>query len=263
MRFLVPQTHARLAGLLAEVGLAVEVAVGLDAVQSPSGPILLASQFPLHQLRVVLRAAGVEADALTPVSPLGQRWQAILRSMEAAPMVVGAGDLDDTQAILPELEGALDLHQAMEVLLVAHRVALMDADLPRAAAALARFSAAMLAHVAVEEREVMPRYVALRPTAGWARGADPEIVANEHDKIRRRLPELAAALAEVEAAALPDPERKVACLELLDREKVFADLLEHHDLRERTHVYPHLQRALDREVCLGLALAVLDGFGER
>jgi hypothetical protein len=42
------------------------------------------------------------------------------------------------------------------------------------------------------------------------------------------------------------------CLHLLDREKIFTDLLEHHDLRERSHLYPALERMLAEEEKLDL-----------
>lgn len=260
MRFIVPAALPRLARLLEEVGLAVDVRADVAAVEGPLGPIPLRSGFPLHQLREVLRAARLTGPGLTARGAVGQRWQAILQELHGAPLVVGVGEPDPAQDALPDLEPALDLHQAMEVLLVAHRVALMDADLPRAAAALSRFSAAMLAHVEVEDRLVMPRYRDAAPAGGWARGADPDIVSNEHEKIQRRLPELLAAVREVEAAGLAEAERKVACLDLLDREKVFADLLEHHDLRERAHVYPRLEVVLGPEERQAMALCVLDGF---
>ena len=257
--FIVPPDHARLGALLSLLGLEVRVDAG-GAVRGPSGPIEVRSAFPLHQAREVLRAAGVSAAGLGARGAVGRGWQAVLQQLQGAPLLVGAGEPDPAQAPLPELEPALDLHQAMEVLLVVHRVALMDADLPRAAAALARFSQVMLRHVELEERLVMPSYRATRPPEGWARGADPDIVDNEHDKIRRRLPELAAVVDTIAAAGLPEAERKVACLELLDREKVFHDLLEHHDLRERAHVYPHLEQALPAEARRALALALLEGF---
>lgn len=215
-----------------------------------------ASDFPFHRLRDAVR--GLDLDAEAPATPRGRCWWQILRSLEAAPPVAGAGRLPDDAPDLGGLEDALDVHQALEVRLVEHRLALMAADLDTAARTLAAFSRVMRHHLAVEEAWVTPRYVASAPEAGWPRGADPRIVDNEHGKIRARLDELAAHVEALRAAGLPDGRRHVACMELLDREKVFHDLLEHHDLRERTMIYPHLAGVTDDAVQERIVLELLD-----
>ena len=45
--------------------------------------------------------------------------------------------------------------------------------------------------------------------------------------------------------ALAGDDLRVRCLLQLDREKIFVDLCEHHDHRERRYLYPALERILD------------------
>lgn len=211
------------------------------AVVGPLGAIDLSSGFSFHQLRQVLRQMGLAAAELRPTSTEGELWQAILQGLEHVALVDGVGEPDASAPVLTELEGALDAHQALEVALVDHRLALMQADLPRARSTWERFSTVMLHHIVVEDALVTPRYMGLEPAEGWPRGATPFIVDNEHNKIRTWVREIEDRLAAMQALGLKDPERAVHCLELLDRQKVFHDLLEHHDMRERAFIYPHLE----------------------
>ena len=73
MRFIVPAALPRLARLLEEVGLAVDVRADVAAVEGPLGPIPLRSGFPLHQLREVLRAARLTVPGLTARGAVGPR----------------------------------------------------------------------------------------------------------------------------------------------------------------------------------------------
>lgn len=236
----------RLVRLLAALGVDVRYDPAAPAdVSGPGGATDLVSKFAFHQLREALAVLGADLDDLTPTSGEGRAWQAILRALADAPRLEGMGEPDAELPVLEGLEGALDVHQAIEVALVTHRLAVMRVDLDAARRTWAEFTRIMLHHVIVEDTLVTPRYVVAEPAEGWERGAAPSILANEHGKIRSKLEEFSRALDELAGADLGHPERAARCLELLDRQKIFADLLEHHDLRERAFVYPRLEQILD------------------
>lgn len=226
---------ARLERLLTLLG------VSMDRVAN-SSELLSGSAF--HQMRQVLKASDIPLELLEATSSEGRKWQNILQVVEAAPMVDGEAEPDPEVEILAHLEGALDVHQGLEVRLVQHRLALMQCDLPLARSTWEDFAAIMVHHIAVEDACVMPRYIDAVPEDGWPRGAAPFIVDNEHNKIRTWVADIRQALARIEAAGFDAPERAVHCLQLLDRQKVLHGLLEHHDLRERAFVYPHLETVL-------------------
>jgi uncharacterized protein with PIN domain len=170
-----------------------------------------------------------------------------IAALETGPLVPGDGSTDEQEAsALRTLEPLVDLHQAFDVILLQHRIALMDADLPRATRMLRRFAMCMRRHVSDENELVLPVYAGAAPASGYERGAAPAIFEHDHDKILGHLDELEASI-EALARTSQDEDLKARCLQLLDREKVFTDLLEHHDTRERTFLYPALERMLAEE----------------
>jgi len=170
----------------------------------------------------------------------------LIEALEEAPLVA---DEDDTPAEGEEgeiraLEPLVDLHQALDVLLLEHRVALMRAELPAALRAIRRFGIWMRRHIQDETELILPVYARHGP---FARGATPEIFANEHAKILEHVARAEALTAALGDANLEGDALRVACLGVLDREKLLADLCEHHDRRERTWLYPSLERWLGED----------------
>jgi uncharacterized protein with PIN domain len=245
------------------------------------------SNYPFHQARQVLRALSLPIDrrflrcvedngVLSPVSmeeakdqlPAGIRERALqifrcdrcrrfywdgthvaamrdlIASLEGAPLLLETEDDEDPNAVV-RLEPLLDLHGALEVVLLKHRVALMGAAVEEALRLFRRFAAMLHRHLADEDELVLPIYAQHAPASGWERGAAPAIFEAEHENILGHLARLEDGL--VSLAATEGEARVVGCLALLDREKVFGDLLEHHDLRERRYLYPTLERILGEE----------------
>lgn len=170
----------------------------------------------------------------------------LIAALQAAPLVA---DEDDEPAVAEEgevrtLEPLVDLHQALDVLLLEHRVALMKSDLPAALRLIRQFGVWIRRHVQDENELVLPVYARHPPPAGFARGAAPEVYAGEHAKILEHVVRAEEATEHIVAQGLEGDALRVACLGLLDREKLLADLCEHHDRRERTYLYPALERWL-------------------
>jgi uncharacterized protein with PIN domain len=157
---------------------------------------------------------------------------------------------DDALGEARALAPLVDLHQAHELLLTEHRLALLRGELPAATRAFARFARTMRRHLDDEDAHVLPLYRARAPAEGHARGERPEVFEHDHAKIREHLARVEALLAALDAApptahAAPSDAVDLARLHLLDRERTLVDLLDHHDRRERAFLYPFLERSLD------------------
>ncbi|MFO0723905.1 MAG: Mut7-C RNAse domain-containing protein [Myxococcota bacterium] len=168
----------------------------------------------------------------------------LIASLEDAPLVGTLDEDDEISTDVRHLEPLVDLHQALEVLFVQHRVALMRGDLASAQRIFRRFAIWMRRHVQDETELVLPVYAKNPPSEGFPRGAAPEIFDHDHQKILEHLDLIEAAISDIKRAELSDEELRVRCLHQLDREKIFVDLCEHHDRRERLYLYPRLEQVL-------------------
>ncbi len=166
----------------------------------------------------------------------------LMEALQEEPVLPDADEDENEHPSSQMLEPLLDLHQALDVLMQQHRLALMDCDIRGALTAWRRFSMNMARHLDLENQLVLPFYGQSPPIDGYERGGAPVIFEKEHEKILSflmRFEEQTEALKK-----LPEEQQKLGCLALLDREKVFVDLLEHHDQRERAYLYPRLAELL-------------------
>jgi uncharacterized protein with PIN domain len=170
----------------------------------------------------------------------------VMAELDGAPLVRGEHEITEAdQGEVRSLEPLLDLHQALEVLLLEHRVALMRSDVGAALRSFRRFAIWMRRHIQDESELVLPVYARHPPASGYPRGASPEVFEGDHAKILEHLDRCGAALEELRASDLSGDALHVACLGVIDREKIFVDLCDHHDRRERAYLYPHLETVLD------------------
>lgn len=133
-----------------------------------------------------------------------------------------------------------DVHAALEARLLEHRLEVMRRDLDAAGRTWRGFSELLQRHIDDENELVLPPWEQACAETPAERGGAPDIVAREHAKLEHHLAEIEARL-----HALQPTSARAAFLALLDREKILVDLLEHHDLREKNLVYPHLAPRLD------------------
>jgi hypothetical protein len=124
-------------------------------------------------------------------------------------------------------------HVAADALFLRHQEALLARDFAAAEALLAEFRAAVAHHIAAEEGEALPLYRALGPAPP---GGDADLIVAEHRKIEQLLARFAERLEEWRARE-PEPRDVIA---LLDAEAQFKHLMDHHDRRERSFLYPAL-----------------------
>ena len=112
-------------------------------------------------------------------------------------------------------------------------------DLDSADALLQQLQRAHHLHARAEEAEVLPRYQQLGP---FPRGAAPELVEADHWMVEKSL---AAAERGIRALRVRPVRRFL--IEHLDAFLRVKHVLEHHDARERDHVYPSLEVGLSLE----------------
>jgi uncharacterized protein with PIN domain len=182
----------------------------------------------------------------------------LIASLEDAPLVLGDREGKVEEGAVHTLEPLVDLHQAMEVLLLEHRLALMRADPSEALKNFRRFAIWMRRHIQDESELILPVYRDLGP---HPRGATAEIFEHDHQKILEHLDRTAAAAEALRAQEKAGEPLRVACLALLDRERTLVDLCEHHDRRERAFLYPTLERALEEPAMADLLVRMVGHLG--
>jgi hemerythrin-like domain-containing protein len=136
-------------------------------------------------------------------------------------------------------ERMMALHGDLEQRFFAHQKALLHRDFARAAEAIAEYRARLLDHIQDEEEFALPRYAA---AGGDKTDAPTKLFLGEHEKMR-------AFIAECDdrtQALIRDPDDR-RLLELFDREATYKNLVLHHDLRERNHLYPFMAKKLTAE----------------
>lgn len=122
-------------------------------------------------------------------------------------------------------------HREAEELFLRHQEALLARDYSGAAAILAEVTQAIARHIEIEEREVIPPY---RERGPAKRGGDADLFLAEHRKIEAFLRAFAERIRDWPARP-PAPREVIA---LLDAETQFKHLMDHHDRRERSFLYP-------------------------
>jgi len=144
----------------------------------------------------------------------------------------------------PEAEPAsflslLDIHDRIEEIFLVHQEALLDLDIPLAAASLRRFGEALRHHIQVEEDILLPIYQQAPPPPGGA----TELFRGEHRKLCEFLDRFEQLLALMQDRPA-DLKRRI--LHLYDLQASFKNLMEHHDLREKNIFYPTLDAITSR-----------------
>ena len=135
----------------------------------------------------------------------------------------------------PSLLRVMERHAHLDALFLEHQTAVLDRDMASARGALENYAQALEAHIAEEEKHVLPLYAARVPEQP---GAQPQMFHDEHRKIRELVADLCRKI-DVLAATADRPEAK-AVLAFLDGETQFKNYMDHHDRRERSFLYPGL-----------------------
>jgi hemerythrin-like domain-containing protein len=155
----------------------------------------------------------------------------------------------------PSFLSLLDTHEELDELFLTHQEALLALDLDRARDLLWEFETGLRHHMRLEEELLLPIYQRAAPVPGGA----VELFTGEHRKMLWFLERFKESMAELEAGQ-PDLKRRV--IQLLDHQAQFKHLVEHHDLREQSILYPALDRVTgeaERRELLARSAAALHG----
>lgn len=139
----------------------------------------------------------------------------------------------------------IEVHDRLNELFLSHQEALLSLDLPLARERLDRFERELLAHMRDEEELLLPVF----QRAGRILGGPPEFFTGEHEKLRAFIERFRKTLAELD---LSRTGHKREIIELFDDQATFKSLLEHHDQREQSILYPTLDRVTDEDERRGL-----------
>lgn len=134
----------------------------------------------------------------------------------------------------------LKIHHALDEMFLLHQEALVDMDLSLAASRLREFETSLLAHMKSEEKLLLPVYA----RAGRIAGGSREMFTGEHKKLLEFISRFYRRLEEMTDSPA-DMKRRV--IELLDDEARFKLLMEHHDSREQSILYPTLDNITTAE----------------
>ncbi len=137
------------------------------------------------------------------------------------------------------LMALMDRHGRLDALFFSHQNALLDRDPAGAAGALEKYGAALEAHMSEEETHILPLYAVRAPQPP---GGGVQMFLDEHRKLREFIRDLRPRVAALGTA--PEPR---AILNLLDRETLFKNYMDHHDRRERAFLYPGLDAVTTAE----------------
>jgi hypothetical protein len=134
---------------------------------------------------------------------------------------------------LLRLSALLVVHDRTEDLFLQHQELLIERRLPEAVSRLRDYRALVELHMRHEEELLLPVYLRSEPSKRW-----PAVLyTGQHQRMRELLSGIDARL-----AALGDNVRSRDIIGLLDYERTYKHLVEHHDGAEREGFFPALDR---------------------
>lgn len=137
-------------------------------------------------------------------------------------------------------------HRELRELFLQHQEALLQARFEAASAALQAFRPRLSAHMALEEQYLFPAFAGIDRKSRW----DAGLYAREHEKINQMYGNIAGELQRLSEEPGKDSAQRRNIIVLLDKEKTFKGLLEHHEDREEEALLRELDEQLpekDRE----------------
>lgn len=149
-------------------------------------------------------------------------------------------------------------HLDLRELFMQHQETLLLARLDEALTGLVRFESCLSAHMALEEKYLFPAFTGIERKSRWAVG----LYEKEHEKVKQLYETLADDLNWLSEQTLNDSAQRRNVIALLDKEKTFKGLLEHHEDREEKAMLVELDAQLPEKFLEELALAVKSAWAE-
>lgn len=149
-------------------------------------------------------------------------------------------------------------HLELRELFMRHQEYLLQAKFERAIDCLARFHACLDAHMELEEKYLFPEFARIERKSRW----DVDLYETEHEKIRRMHDHIMAELEWLHAESLNASDRRRNIIALLDQEKTYKGMLEHHEDREEEAMLRELDEQLTPERLENLISRINTGWKE-
>lgn len=122
-----------------------------------------------------------------------------------------------------------------------HQEALIQAQFDEALALLKRYDACHHSHMLIEERYLFPEFELIDRQTRW----DLSLYEKEHEKIRKLYSVIAEDTAWLKEQQFDHSQTMRNIIALLDKEKTFKGLTEHHEEREEDAMLKELDEQLE------------------
>ena len=144
-------------------------------------------------------------------------------------------------------------HLDLQELFLQHQEALLLGEFEQAKVCLEGYRQCLQAHMQLEEQHVFPAFTTIERKSRW----DVSVYEQEHEKINSLYETLVTDLTWLMQQQLNASQKKRNIIALLDHEKTFKGLTEHHEEREEDALLQELDEQLDQKI-IGELITKLD-----
>lgn len=149
-------------------------------------------------------------------------------------------------------------HLELRELFMQHQEVLLQARFHEAIASLAHFDARLAVHMSLEEKHLFPEFAGIDRKTKW----DVSLYEMEHEKVKQLYAIISNDLEWLSEQSLNESETRRNIIALLDKEKTFKGLLEHHEDREVSAMLKELDEQLPESVLQELVLKIQSEWDE-
>lgn len=149
-------------------------------------------------------------------------------------------------------------HLELRELFTQHQEALLQARFHAAIASLLHFDARLAVHMSLEEKHLFPEFAKIERRTKW----DVGLYEKEHEKVKQLYEKISNDLDWLSKQSFNESDMRRNIIALLDKEKTFKGLLEHHEDREVSAMLKELDEQLPENVLQGLVLTIQSEWDE-
>jgi len=131
-------------------------------------------------------------------------------------------------------------HLDLRELFAQHQEALLQGNLDNAMSLLVNYNLCHVSHAKLEERYLFPLFSKIEHDTKW----DVSLYIKEHKKIEQLFTNISEALGWLREQNLSESQLRRNIIALLDKEKTFKGLTEHHEEREEDAMLKELDEKL-------------------
>jgi|TARA_B100000315_G_C14457225_1_gene531983 hemerythrin-like domain-containing protein len=134
-------------------------------------------------------------------------------------------------------------HQELDELFLLHQEAILLEKFDAATKLLSCFKELHALHVGFEDKQLIPKLDGLVNQRRWP----ASLYTSEHAKIHELMEETEKNLLSLSKGQLSNQDLRREIIALLDKEKTFKGLCEHHQEREEKGIFPELDKQTDEK----------------